>query len=478
MSEKNEKNSVANLKLVRVYFGNLEEFIKAYSLNIKQGGMFIRTPLELKKGERIKLEFKLRNNQPLIRGIAEILTVDKNGDADKSGGVAIRFIQLTPNSMKFIDEVMPKNKESKENLKDKIENLNEDIVDADVSEEIIEPDEIVEAPDEFIETVEEVIEEPEEFIDKTESAETLEFVDEVEDDAELSKEDDSGINETVTEEKDLSDKNDEILAPPDDKTEIADEVESNNFSIPQEKEPPKEEFFEAPSETVVEESEPITRNDEENIDQDVFVEGKVGNKNKIIIAVVIILIIAGIGGYFLFSGDSGNDEMQQITNNNDVETVEEEEENLPEEVVGEDDNLEVKDKSKDAVQTAQEQPGAESLENSEQKEQTVSLGPAKSIKSIAFNSNAVVITLDGKISKSKIKSLSLRKTKKDAARVVVKIKIPKKGIDDWKISGQGLVKQVRLGVHKPWIWIVIDFKGRRVPAHKITTEDDKIYISW
>ena len=242
MSEKNEKNSVANLKLVRVYFGNLEEFIKAYSLNIKQGGMFIRTPLELKKGERIKLEFKLRNNQPLIRGIAEILTVDKNGDADKNGGVAIRFIQLTPNSMKFIDEVMPKNKESKEKLKDKIENLNEDVVDADVSEEIIEPDEIVEAPDEFIETVEEVIEEPEEFIDKTESAETLEFVDEVEDDTELSKEDDSSINETVTEKKELSDKNDEILAPPDDKTEIVDEVESNNFSIPQEKEPPKKDL--------------------------------------------------------------------------------------------------------------------------------------------------------------------------------------------------------------------------------------------
>lgn len=85
--------------VVRCYFKTFGDFVTIYSTNLSKSGIFIASAEPVSARSRVRLEFKLRNDYPLITGEGEIVGV-------QPGGFTAKFVKLDEESEKFLNEVV------------------------------------------------------------------------------------------------------------------------------------------------------------------------------------------------------------------------------------------------------------------------------------------------------------------------------------------------------------------------------------
>ena len=85
--------------VVRCYFKTFGDFVTIYSTDVSKQGILVKSDIPLESGDAVRLEFKLRNDYPLIMGEGQVAQVD-------AGGAYIKFIQLDADSEKFLNEVV------------------------------------------------------------------------------------------------------------------------------------------------------------------------------------------------------------------------------------------------------------------------------------------------------------------------------------------------------------------------------------
>ena len=95
---------------------SLEQFIERYSVDVSQGGIFVRTPKPLSVGTSINFEFQLQDGSPLLSGSGTVVWI-REQDAAKGGGspgMGVRFDQLPPPSQKVLTQVLEQKQRAQE----------------------------------------------------------------------------------------------------------------------------------------------------------------------------------------------------------------------------------------------------------------------------------------------------------------------------------------------------------------------------
>ncbi|GEM_PF-6326295 len=418
------EGKIRKMPFLRVFFNTFDEFLDAYAQYLSKGGMFIKTPVKLQGGEKIKIEMKLKSGQPLLRGIAEVVWEKVEGG--KTTGVGVKFIQLTPESLKFVENVVQKKlkeKEEKQSVEKEI--LQDEKVQ---EEEIIEEPEVIEEPEEVVEP-EEVIAPPEE------------------------------------------ESKGDFLAPPEEVEEVVEEIPPE-VSEKGEKEPEKE----------VEKSETVEPVDEFAIDEEIAPSQ---GKKKIvpIILPIILAVVVAAGAGFLFLRKSHKEvpvETAAVSGKNIPSGVVPGE-NLPEENVEKTPAVtpvtaEVK-KEESAQSTAKESSGGKNAAKS--LPEAAETRAASRIVDIKVGNRESEVILDGKIEKNRVRIIALKGGVGNYPRVVLKIKIPQRKLDRWVVRGKGKLKRIRLGIHPPEVWLVHDFlTGKHPPRCRIEVKDNRIILRW
>ncbi len=428
-----EKKS-STLPFLKVYFETLDEFVEAYSQHISKGGMFIKTPVQLKGGQKIKVELKLKNNQSLIRGIAEVIWEKVEGG--KTTGVGIKFIQLTPESLKFLEQIQKKLKEKEEEI-------------LSAEEVLEEPEEIIEEPEVVEEKVREVLKEP-----SLPESQVVEPED-------VSKE--SGLKKDASGEE-IAEPQEEFLAPPE---EVIEKVPGGSES----KTPSKKDVEKVVTDVV----EPTTK-----------IEISSGKMLKNIIVVVVILAVAGVAGYFVFLSPQKSEKVEIAAKGKVISGGGKKIPGgvLPEEVI-------TGNETAHTVTSTSPSTPSRGISERGEKEAAVTkarhspLPPvtsgrlAKKIIDIKVLSDRSEIILDGSITRRKIRTVALNRDRKNYPRIVVRIRIPQKKLSKWVVHGKGRLRRIRLGLHPPEVWLVYDFNtGRRPPHYRVKVVENKILLYW
>ena len=92
---------------VGLTFEDFRSFITTYASNISMGGMFIRASNPLSPGTLCKMDVKLKDGFPLIRGLSEVAwTRDRPEGPDRPPGMGIRFRDLEQKSRDLIYEIV------------------------------------------------------------------------------------------------------------------------------------------------------------------------------------------------------------------------------------------------------------------------------------------------------------------------------------------------------------------------------------
>jgi len=92
---------------VGLTFEDFRSFITTYASNISMGGMFIRASNPLSPGTLCKMDVKLKDGFPLIRGLSEVAwTRDRAEGPDRPPGMGIRFRDLEQKSRDLIYEIV------------------------------------------------------------------------------------------------------------------------------------------------------------------------------------------------------------------------------------------------------------------------------------------------------------------------------------------------------------------------------------
>ena len=84
----------------------LEQFMKLYSPDVSQDGVFIRTTKPLSIGTGLSFEFRLQDGSPLLSGDGTVVWVRDNGDNKTATGMGVRFDRLPPDSQDVIRKVL------------------------------------------------------------------------------------------------------------------------------------------------------------------------------------------------------------------------------------------------------------------------------------------------------------------------------------------------------------------------------------
>ena len=84
-------------KALSLTFKTKESLVKAYSENASGGGIFIKTPKPLPKGERLSIKLQLPDHPDPIKIEGEVSWIrsDKSADATHPAGIGIKFIQIS-----------------------------------------------------------------------------------------------------------------------------------------------------------------------------------------------------------------------------------------------------------------------------------------------------------------------------------------------------------------------------------------------
>lgn len=85
--------------VVRCYFKTFGDFVMIYSTDVSKDGILVKSDTPLQTGDPVRLEFKLRNDYPLIMGEGQVAHAGDNG-------AFIKFVQLDADSEKFLNEVV------------------------------------------------------------------------------------------------------------------------------------------------------------------------------------------------------------------------------------------------------------------------------------------------------------------------------------------------------------------------------------
>ena len=91
--------------LVQFRFNTFEDFLADYSVNISPGGMFIRTDEPQEEGSIIYLQFSLKDGSRLIEGMGKVVRCNPPGQAGRTAGMGIEFLNFDDESMALINEI-------------------------------------------------------------------------------------------------------------------------------------------------------------------------------------------------------------------------------------------------------------------------------------------------------------------------------------------------------------------------------------
>ena len=86
----------------------IDEFIDQYSRDISRGGIFVKHKEPLPVRTLVKFEFKLKTDQPVIRGVGRVVWTRDMAHAtrDRPPGMGIKFIKLDDESRQLIEKVV------------------------------------------------------------------------------------------------------------------------------------------------------------------------------------------------------------------------------------------------------------------------------------------------------------------------------------------------------------------------------------
>jgi uncharacterized protein (TIGR02266 family) len=99
--------------LIQLRFNSLEDFLTEYATDISVSGMFIRTEEPREEGTLVYLQFLLRGGQKLIEGLARVVRVNPPGDKERVAGVGVEFVNLDPESVALIEEIVSRRSATK-----------------------------------------------------------------------------------------------------------------------------------------------------------------------------------------------------------------------------------------------------------------------------------------------------------------------------------------------------------------------------
>ncbi len=93
---------------IRFKSGSLDEFVRKYSLDVSKGGIFIRTRKPLDVGTKVRFEFLLQDDSPLMSGEGTVVWIREHDPArtNVAPGMGVRFDVLTPESEKVLKEIL------------------------------------------------------------------------------------------------------------------------------------------------------------------------------------------------------------------------------------------------------------------------------------------------------------------------------------------------------------------------------------
>ena len=92
---------------VKVQFGDLKEFVNAYSANISLTGMFVRTLQQCPAGTSLRFELKLSDDFALLKGLGQVVWVRQQDESEERlAGMGIRFLEIDQNSQVIISRLV------------------------------------------------------------------------------------------------------------------------------------------------------------------------------------------------------------------------------------------------------------------------------------------------------------------------------------------------------------------------------------
>jgi type IV pilus assembly protein PilZ len=92
--------------LIQYRFDTFDEFMAEYSIDLSVGGMFIRTNKPREEGSFVYLQFALKDGSRLIEGLGKVVRVNPPGDAARTAGMGVEFVNFDPDSMALIEEIV------------------------------------------------------------------------------------------------------------------------------------------------------------------------------------------------------------------------------------------------------------------------------------------------------------------------------------------------------------------------------------
>jgi len=93
---------------VRYKSATLDEFIEHHSHDVSRGGMFIKTPQPFPPGTLLKFEVRIAEDRKVMQGVGRVVWKrDLNSaDAERPGGMGVKFIKLDDDSRRLIDQLL------------------------------------------------------------------------------------------------------------------------------------------------------------------------------------------------------------------------------------------------------------------------------------------------------------------------------------------------------------------------------------
>ena len=110
--KRKEKRTPITLK-IKFKSGSLDQFVERYSVDVSQGGIFIRTKDPLPIGTKLRFEFQLQDASSLITGEGSVVWVRKP-DTTHTGvaapGMGVHFDKLTGPSQQVLERILNEKK--------------------------------------------------------------------------------------------------------------------------------------------------------------------------------------------------------------------------------------------------------------------------------------------------------------------------------------------------------------------------------
>jgi uncharacterized protein (TIGR02266 family) len=110
MSQNTRKDPRAKVLTMTVRYrsATIDEFIEHHSYDVSRGGMFIKTPSPFPAGTLLKFEVKIAEDQKVMQGVGRVVwkREQSEADADKPGGMGVKFIKIDEESRAIIERLL------------------------------------------------------------------------------------------------------------------------------------------------------------------------------------------------------------------------------------------------------------------------------------------------------------------------------------------------------------------------------------